>query len=145
MKVQFINRAKKRFPKAFATTFLKRLRLELKRKDLWPKKNDQKTLFVALVSEQEIKALNQRYRQKNKATDVLSFSAIEEQSLGELALCATVLEAQARAHGWSYRSEVCYMLLHGVLHLLGYDHEHGGREAKRMYDLQDALVERLLR
>ena len=91
------------------------------------------------VSSLEIRKLNKKFLKKNKATDVLSFSPIDENSLGELVLCVEKIEQQAKDHKISFEEEMAYLLLHGLLHLLGYHHEKGGASARKMYQIQDEI------
>jgi probable rRNA maturation factor len=107
------------------------------------------SVVIALVSDARIRALNQQYRKKDKATDVLSFPAapapaprtsdLGPRSLGDIAIATGVARRQARAGGHSYAAELKVLALHGLLHLLGYDH-HDPADAGRM-----ARVERRLR
>jgi probable rRNA maturation factor len=92
---------------------------------------------VVLLSSAEMKSINFRFRKKNKTTDILSFAAQDPKSLGELLLCTEVLKKQAREQGHSLERETAYMLIHGVLHLLGYDHELSKAEEKLMFGLQE--------
>ena len=96
-------------------------------------------LTIVFVAASEMQKLNQQFRGKDKPTDILSFTGIEESSLGELILCADVIEHQAKDHKLTATEETCYMLIHGILHLLGYDHENDDTEAERMYRLQDNI------
>ena len=96
-------------------------------------------LTIVFVDKDKIQELNNQFRGKDKPTDILSFSAIEEGSLGELVICAEIIEKQAQEHQMSHQEECCYMLIHGVLHLLGYDHEKDDSDAKEMYRLQDSI------
>jgi probable rRNA maturation factor len=98
---------------------------------------------LIFVSSAEMKKLNKRYRGKNYATDVLSFAPTEPGSLGELVFCVDVLKRQAREHDLAYRDELSYMLIHGLLHLLGYDHEKSERAAREMFAVQDLVFERV--
>ena len=88
--------------------------------------------------------LNLRYRRKNYATDVLSFMG-EDGELGELVICPSVVRRQAREHGLTFEEELSYMILHGWLHLLGYDHELGRREERLMFSLQDRIFDNILK
>ena len=97
-------------------------------------------LTIAFLDELNALALNKKYRERDYATDVLSFAG-EAPSLGELAICPAVISRQAREHGLTVRDELAYMIVHGLLHLLGYDHEKGGRAAARMLRLQDDIWE----
>lgn len=103
--------------------------------------SDSSLLVIACISEDAMKKLNHQFRDKNQVTDVLSFAPIEKEGLGELALCIPQIEAQASSHGLTVEEEAFYLILHGILHLLGYDHERGGQEAKKMYRIQDEVFE----
>ena len=80
--------------------------------------------------------LNLRYRRKRSATDVLSFSAGEPfwsgGFLGEILICEQVLRRQARERGIEPEMELLILVIHGLLHLLGWDHERSEREAREM-------------
>lgn len=104
---------------------------------------------VALVSDARIRGLNRRYRRKDTATDVLSFPSGEPGLLGDVVIAAGVARAQARRAGHSFQTEIRILALHGLLHLLGYDHEHDdGRMARvertlrRRGGLREGLIER---
>jgi probable rRNA maturation factor len=103
------------------------------------KKELAKELVVVFVDKEEAQRLNFQFRGKNYATDVLSFSSIAGDAIGELVLCPDILQLQAREIGWSFRNEAAYMCLHGLLHLLGFDHEKSERQARRMFSLQDDI------
>lgn len=86
-------------------------------------------LSVRLMSATEIIALNERYRGKPEPTNVLSFPCEEEVAgdagvrvLGDLAICTRVIEEEARAQGKTLAAHLAHMLVHGTLHLLGFDH-----------------------
>jgi probable rRNA maturation factor len=110
------------------------------------------TVNVLLTTSAEIKSLNRRFRGKDKPTDVLSFPAEPEarkQLAGEIAISAEIATKNARALGHSPPDEVKILVLHGVLHLRGYDHEcDNGQMAKREKQLRaklhlpDGLIER---
>ena len=116
-------------------------------------------LAVALVSDARVRDLNRRYRRKNAPTDVLSFPAGHpapagrdaSRHLGDVVIATGVARRQAREAGHSYETELRVLALHGLLHLLGYDHEHGadaGRMARaearlrRKGGLPSGLIER---
>lgn len=135
MEYIFINQTKTRLPKKAMQDFLDYVIQQLGSKI--PKKADQ--LILVFVSSSKIKKLNSQFRKKNYPTDILSFDSADPESLGELVLCMDVLKKQAKEHHLSLQRELCYMLVHGVLHLLGYDHEKDDREAQSMYRLQDRI------
>ena len=81
---------------------------------------------VLLADDRELRRLNRQFRGKNKATDVLSFPApveMAEVHAGDLAISVETAARQAAEHGLTLRDEVRILLLHGVLHLAGFDHE----------------------
>jgi len=99
---------------------------------------------IALVSDARVRALNRRYRGKDYATDVLSFPAREreasaERYLGDIVIATGVARRQARDLGHSLAAELRILALHGLLHLLGYDHE---RDRGRMRTLEQRLLRR---
>jgi rRNA maturation RNase YbeY len=86
-----------------------------------------------------MRTLNRRYRGKDETTDVLSFSlregrfpSIQPDMLGDIVISIPVAVRQARREGHSISREIDRLLVHGLVHLLGYDHERGPREARRM-------------
>ncbi len=90
-----------------------------------------KDVSVACVPEREMRRLNKTYRNKEYAANVLSFNE-NKFGLGEIVLCPPVIRKEAKEYGITYKEELCRMLVHGLLHLLGYDHERGANEAKKM-------------
>ena len=105
---------------------------------------EKKELTVVFLSRRDMQQINLKYRGRNKPTDILSFESADPRSLGELLLCSDVLKLQARKQGHSLEAETLYMLIHGVLHLLGYDHELSEREEKVMFRLQEACFRHLV-
>jgi probable rRNA maturation factor len=109
---------------------------------------------LALVDDAEMLALNRDFRSVEKTTDVLAFSQIEGvpvesqtgHHLGDVVISVPVAERQAKAGGWTLEEEMFRLLVHGFLHLLGFDHETGPVEARRMATeerrLFDALANR---
>lgn len=85
-----------------------------------------------LTGDEELRRLNRRFRRMNKATDVLSFpSAAPAGDLGDIAVSLDQARAQARQFGHRVGDELCILMLHGVIHLLGMDHETDGGEMAR--------------
>lgn len=109
------------------------------------------TVDVLLADDATLRRLNKTFRGKNKSTDVLSFPALDndEQIVGDLAISLETAARQAATYGHTLRDEVRILLLHGLLHLSGLDHEadHGemaAREAqlRRELRLPTTLIER---
>jgi probable rRNA maturation factor len=101
---------------------------------------------IALVSDARIRSMNKRFRRIDRTTDVLSFPAdgppasrLAPRVLGDIVIATGVARRQARESGHSYAAELKVLALHGLLHLMGYDH-HGPSDRGRM-----ARVERRLR
>ena len=90
-----------------------------------------KEISIAILSSAEIKKLNKIYRQKNKVTDVLSFNLDDEQILGEIVICLDQAKKQAKEKKTSLQAELKLLVVHGTLHLLGYDHEINTASAER--------------
>ncbi|RLA28766.1 MAG: rRNA maturation RNase YbeY [Gammaproteobacteria bacterium] len=90
-------------------------------------------ISVRVVDEEEGRTLNNQFRQKDKATNVLSFPAVGagesglppelSQALGDIVICGPVVEREAAEQGKEVASHWAHLLVHGTLHLLGYDHE----------------------
>jgi probable rRNA maturation factor len=113
---------------------------------------------VALVTDAHIRKLNSQYTQKNVPTDVLSFPAqsgsrTPDPFLGDIVIATGVARRQARDAGHSYQTELRVLALHGLLHLLGYDHDRkndAGRMARiearlrRKGGLRAGVIERAL-
>ena len=109
----------------------------------------QTELSIAVVSATTMKRLNRQYRGKDRATDVLSFAerdsrpALPRQEatgqLGEVIICYSKAVAQAKTQGRPLLDEVQLLFVHGVLHLLGYDHATD-REAARMERLEQRIL-----
>ncbi len=104
-------------------------------------------LVIRLVDEPESAELNERYRGKKNATNVLSFPAdvpveIEEPTLGDLVVCAPVVRSEALAQGKQEAAHWAHMIIHGVLHLRGFDHIKE-TEAEEMERLETAILDSL--
>jgi len=97
-----------------------------------------------------MRTLNEQYRGKRGTTDVLSFPMLEgpfpdlqPELLGDIVISIPVAEKQARDAGHSLAREIETLLVHGLLHLVGYDHEQGRTEARRMRRKERMLLKRL--
>ncbi|MEF3191731.1 MAG: rRNA maturation RNase YbeY [Campylobacterales bacterium] len=78
---------------------------------------------ISIIGSGEMRRINKRYRGIDKATDVLSFPLQDSEHLGSLLLCADKIKEAAQRYGHTIDDEAALLTLHGLLHLLGYDHE----------------------
>jgi probable rRNA maturation factor len=105
---------------------------------------------VILADSDTVRELNRLYRGRDEPTDVLSFAAHEGEAFvespdeaptrGEIVICLPVAEAQSMAAGRAVAGEVAHLLVHGLLHVLGYDHEDSDADSQRMQAREDALL-----
>ncbi len=110
---------------------------------LW-QRIDTAELTVRIVDEEEIAALNQQYRNKKGPTNVLSFPyepfpGIASRLLGDIVICAPVVEEEAKAQNKLLLAHWAHMVVHGALHLLGYDHENC-QDADIMENLETEIL-----
>ena len=108
---------------------------------------------VALADEATVRDLNRLYRGRDEPADVLSFAALEGEafltppgeapSLGEVVICLPLAQSQASEAGRGVTGELAHLLTHGLLHLLGYDHEDDEAESRRMKTREDELLQSL--
>lgn len=101
-------------------------------------------LTVRIVAEAEGRELNERYRQRSGPTNVLSFpfehpAQLQPPLLGDIVLCAPVVQREADAQGKTPEAHWAHLVIHGVLHLLGYDHEDE-RQAAEMEGLEQRIL-----
>ena len=118
-------------------------------------------LSILLTDDEQIRKLNRDWRGKNKATDVLSFPQVSSDELRELGRVAKTgrvpdwwlgdvvisvdrARVQAKEHGYTLREELDLLLAHGILHLLGFDHEKSKPEAVKMRRLETKLLGRTM-
>ena len=101
--------------------------------------NYDKEVGLIIVTSDEIHSLNKQYRNIDRPTDVLSFEEYEDDYLGEIFVCDVKVIEQANLYHHSLEREFAFLLTHGLLHLLGYDHMNEEDE-KIMFDKQDELL-----
>lgn len=105
-------------------------------------------LSILFTDNQEMQELNSHFRSKDSPTDVLAFSGVEgeempdiEPILGDVVISLPYAKKQAAELGVSIQEELMRLLIHGVLHLLGYDHEIDEQEAEKMFKEQERILE----
>lgn len=105
---------------------------------------------LAIVSDPAMKRLNKLYRGKNRTTDVLSFSflrsekmAVTPHSIGEIILSPTRAKSQALEFGHSAATETALLFLHGLLHILGFDHEKSESAAQSMARAEKSVLQKI--
>ena len=102
-----------------------------------------KSLNVALADDNGVRVLNKRDRKKDKPTNVLSYPSGERAFLGDIVLARQTVWREARTQKKSPADHVTHLVVHGTLHLLGYDHETGDADAERMEALERRILARL--
>ena len=111
-------------------------------------------LSVTLTDDAHIHALNREYRGVDRSTDVLSFPMYSfadgdeppeegEFTLGDVVISVERAEAQAKEYGHSMRREIAFLMVHSILHLLGWDHETSPEDERAMFAKQDEIMEKL--
>ena len=98
------------------------------------KRDPKSEISIAIVNNQKIRSLNKKYRNKDKATDVLSFTYSQSKNnlSGEIIICPQIIKKNLKDLGENFQKELEKVLIHGTLHVLGYDHEKSIREKKIM-------------
>lgn len=108
-------------------------------------------MSVTFVSTEEIHEINKNYRNIDRPTDVISFAFLDDKDeiikgkdipldLGEIYICYDVADSNRKNYGNSIRREICFLFVHGLLHLLGYDHMTKEDE-EIMFPLQEVILE----
>ena len=104
-------------------------------------------LSVLLTDDEEIRRLNRSFRGKDSPTDVLSFPINEmvggRKILGDVVISVDTAKRQAEERGESLQLTLCRLLIHGVLHLLGYDHERSPEEEEMFRRMEELILDQL--
>lgn len=108
-------------------------------------------LSIALIGQGRMREINKKYRRKNRVTDVLSFSTNQKiklvtpsdkkLGLGEVVICLREVKKNAKRFNSTFKTELARVLIHGILHLLGYNHEISKEKAKKMEEKQNYYIE----
>ncbi len=133
--------------------FLKKIAEEILKEE----RKEKESISIALVGPARIKRLNREYRRKNRVTDVLSFpnkeimfeefkfKEIEKiEGLGEVIICLREVRKQAKRFKEAFEKELARVLIHGILHLLGYNHEKNKEKAKLMEEKENYYLSKIL-
>lgn len=109
-------------------------------------------LSVAIVGDRIIRTLNRDYLEKDRPTNVISFSmqegefgAVNPELLGDVVISADTTAREAEESGISFWERLVFLLMHGILHLTGYDHERSGEEEARRMDAKEQEIFALLK
>lgn len=120
--------------KYFNQTITKLLPLTLKRK--LPFK-----VVIIEIGKQESRRWNQEYRSKKEPTNVLSF--LYGPDYGEILVCPEIIRKEAKSQGNSYKYQMTWMILHGMIHLAGIHHEQSKRAAKKLETIEENILNKL--
>lgn len=101
-------------------------------------KSENQTVFINVIGIKRMRTLNASYRKKDSSTDVLSFELYENNVMGELYICPDDIEKNARMLKHTFENEFLEIVIHGLLHLSGYDH------SDEMFSWQKSLTDRIL-
>jgi len=135
MDIVFVNQVSStaRIPQEVIRALRKRIN------KLFKRKIQSKVISVVFVSSGVSKKLNSEYRNKARATNVLSFVSPEKKELGDIVICPQIAKREAESIGVGFNWWVGYLFVHGTLHLLGYDHKTTKEENK-----MEALAKKIL-
>lgn len=97
---------------------------------------------IILIDDSEMHSMNRNYRNIDKSTDVLTFLSDEDDYLGDIFINVDRLAQQADDYGHSLKREFCFLIAHGALHLLGYDHMNKEEETI-MFNLQEEILKEI--
>ena len=109
-------------------------------------------ISILLIDDPQIRELNRKHRKKDNSTDVLSFPMLDNSSehvqpqlLGDIVISVETAEKQARDRKCTLYNELCILLIHGMLHLLGYDHELSKKDEVKMQKQEAKIFEELIK
>ncbi len=143
----------------FITKTTQKLIKNTKINDFLQNSKNQIELSISLVSNAQIKKINNDFRGKNKPTDVLSFPTFDEKLvqkngffknlktpqifLGDIVLALEIIELEALRNNKTFKNHLTHLLLHSILHLIGFDHEKSLNDAKKMEKVEIEILEKL--
>lgn len=106
-------------------------------------------ISLAFVGPRRMREINKNYRGRNKVTNVLAFSEkgifCEKLALGEIIICLQAVRKGAQENKCGFEEELSRVLIHGILHILGYEHEGDGRKADKMREREEHYLKKITR
>lgn len=139
-------------PSGININFIKKLSTHVLKKE--GKKNV--GLSIVFVDENKIKELNKKYLKRNSVTDVLSFTWLEDKKdrelvrlsflrniLGEIVICLSQVKKNAEKFNQPFEKELAKVIIHGILHLLGYEHKNSKKEKDYMFQKEEIYLSEL--
>ncbi|MDE7315615.1 MAG: rRNA maturation RNase YbeY [Mucispirillum sp.] len=106
--------------------------------------NNEYEISLLITDDETIRKYNKYYRHKDRVTDVLSFPMEDEIMLGDIAVSFDTAKRQAEEAGINVDRETAFLFIHGLLHLLGYDHETSQEDEEEMFALQEKILKKLI-
>jgi probable rRNA maturation factor len=104
-------------------------------------RKEKKEISLAFINPAKIRKLNKKYRKKDKSTDILSY--IYNINSGEIVICPQKVKKNAKIYKSAFKKELSRVLIHGILHLLGWDHEKSAKKAKDMEGKENYYLSQL--
>ncbi len=108
------------------------------------RKDNSYEISLLITDDNEIRQLNKEYRGKDSPTDVLSFPMEDDVILGDVVISLDTAIRQSESAEINLDREVAFLFIHGLLHLLGYDHEISEEAEKEMFSLQEDILQKLI-
>ena len=144
MKIELINNHYKKIPEPFKKKEIKKL-IDVVIEKIGSEKLENGQINIKYTSEEEIKLLNEKFYNKEGVTNVLAFTnnqetpESKERLIGEIAICISQIEKEAKMYKKAVETRLKHMIVHGVLHLFGFDHQKKG-EQKEMEQVEDDII-----
>jgi len=144
MKIELINDHYKKIPEPFKKKEIKKL-IDVVLKKIGFEELENGQINIKYTSEEEIKMLNEKFYNKVGVTNVLAFNnnqetpESKERLIGEIAICISQIEKEAKMYKKAVETRLKHMIVHGVLHLFGFDHQQKG-EQKEMEQVEDDII-----
>ena len=144
MKIELINDHYKKIPEPFKKKEIKKL-IDVVLKKIGFEELENGQINIKYTSEEEIKMLNEKFYNKTGVTNVLAFTnnqetpESKERLIGEIAICISQIEKEAKMYKKAVETRLKHMIVHGVLHLFGFDHQKKG-EQKEMEQVEDDII-----